>query len=81
VASPDEIAVYPNPASDKITIEVKKNKYTNISISDMTGRILSTGSMGSDKETISLEGLDKGIYFITLTDTEGNSKVLRIARQ
>jgi hypothetical protein len=81
VASPDEIAVYPNPASDKITIEVKKNKYANISISDMTGRLLSTGSLNSDKETVSLEGLEKGIYFITLTDTMGNSKVLRIARQ
>jgi hypothetical protein len=81
VASPEEIAVYPNPASDKITIEVKKNKYTSISIADMMGKVISTGSLSSDKETISLESFDKGMYFITLTDTAGNSKVLRIVRQ
>jgi len=61
----------PNPTSGKFTIEFDSEEINNLSITNTVGQeILSKtiNSIGKIEEEISLEGYDKGIYFITLTN-------------
>lgn len=68
------ISVFPNPVEDVIRIESNRNYSTekvNISITDLTGKVFKKITMKQDKNiTINVSELEKGIYFITLSDDE-----------
>ena len=70
------INIYPNPASDKITIQVDgiKNSDALVSICDVAGRIIIHQevhfSEGLNSQTIDLSGLAKGMYFLNLRSAE-----------
>jgi hypothetical protein len=66
-------AIFPNPANDKLNVEVKVSKETNleIEITDMLGRIIIRNQMGdlsSGMNTfqINTNGLPPGIYSVKL---------------
>ena len=67
-----DFLVYPNPASEKITMRfIKKNKGSiNVTITDISGRILKKELflMENDdfQRTYSLENFSNGTYFITV---------------
>jgi photosystem II stability/assembly factor-like uncharacterized protein len=65
-AKPGEIIIYPNPANDRITIDLQKiNPLQNvvISIYDMKGQLLVQQEAWNQKTEIDIEGLAKGAYF------------------
>ncbi len=70
----DELAVYPNPASEKIVIKyyIAKNANVIITVIDIVGNkaleVLSNEqTAGSYSETLELNGrLPKGLYFVRL---------------
>ena len=53
------LSIYPNPASEKLTIEAEGP----VTIVDETGRVVKTLFVRR-KETISLDGLSSGFYFV-----------------
>jgi hypothetical protein len=66
-----ETKIYPNPATDKLTIELPANKVYQLTLSDMTGKAI----LSSDKGDISITGniavanvssLSKGIYLLEI---------------
>ncbi len=66
------IAVYPNPASDKIIIELKKYSSMEnpiVSIYNMQGQTLFQQTLHKDRTEFDLKGLLKGVYLVKLTDT------------
>jgi hypothetical protein len=66
-----KLSLTPNPTSGKFTITIDSEEINNLSITNTVGQeILSKtiNSIGKIEEEISLEGYDKGIYFITLTN-------------
>lgn len=62
-----EIKIYPNPASDIITISTNIHKEAII-ITNILGEILIEKSIESTSEIIDLSSLKKGIYFITINN-------------
>ena len=66
------VSVYPNPTKDKVNVVFKSQLGVvgTISLTDMTGRILQKRALSptSNKETFSLGHLDRGFYFITISD-------------
>jgi hypothetical protein len=59
-------SVYPNPATDQITLEYNTaGDNGTIIISDLTGKVVRTVSVSSSstKSVIGLEGLHSGVYF------------------
>lgn len=62
----DEIAVYPNPSADIITISGITNS-TNFSIINTTGSEVLKGSLDSSY-SINIQSLASGIYFLRLSD-------------
>jgi hypothetical protein len=74
----ENIKIYPNPASDKINIYVEDNQYTRISIIDVLGKVVSSANLNYNQESISVDTLESGIYFILLSDNAGSSKMIRV---
>ena len=71
--------VFPNPASDFININLDKNiKIINIKLADSSGRIIINKDSNDNK--LSLKGLKKGLYYITVQDNYGrvhHSKIIK----
>ncbi|MBL4703753.1 MAG: T9SS type A sorting domain-containing protein, partial [Flavobacteriales bacterium] len=61
-----QIKIFPNPNNGEFTLEMPGNA-TNIEVFDMTGRSIKFDSNNSGNHVaISLNGYDKGIYFIRI---------------
>jgi len=77
-----QIAVYPNPASDWLTIEAKSNELVDkIELINAQGKVIAEiKSGGTNKHQISLQNLTIGIYYLRLN--YGQSVVIKkIAKQ
>lgn len=68
--------VYPNPSSQQITIS-NIIEDTELSIFDITGKIIISGSLSFDDNTVDVSKLSKGIYTIML-NTKHNSKTHKL---
>ena len=82
------ISVVPNPVVDEVTIsfEVKETTNANLSITDVVGRKLITildGQLPNGEYTYveNLGSLDRGLYLVTLTMENGETKVSKIVKQ
>ena len=82
------ISVVPNPVVDEVTIsfEVKETTNANLSITDVVGRKLITildGQLpnGEYNYVENLGSLDRGLYLVTLTMENGETKVSKIVKQ
>ncbi|OWP62776.1 hypothetical protein CDA63_12770 [Hymenobacter amundsenii] len=71
-----EINMYPNPVSDQLTITVggAPTEGTVVTVTDLTGRVLSTQKLRADGK-LDMSTLRTGIYLVTVG--EGNTKVTR----
>jgi hypothetical protein len=71
------IKIYPNPASDKVTLQLSadEKEEVTVSIQDMKGRTLLSDSRTLNRGEIRFEydlsGLSQGIYFIRLQSSDG----------
>ncbi|MBQ1719202.1 MAG: PKD domain-containing protein, partial [Bacteroidales bacterium] len=64
-----EINVYPNPTSSVINISAEGMQ--NITIIDMTGRVVMSKDVNSNFETISAEGFAKANYMVRIATADG----------
>lgn len=64
-----EISVYPNPTSSVINIAA--NGMQNITIIDMTGRVVMSKDVNSNFETINAEGFAKANYMVRIATADG----------
>ncbi len=64
-----EISVYPNPTSSVINIAAENMQ--NITIMDMTGRVVMSKDVNSNFETISTEGFAKANYMVRIATADG----------
>ncbi len=80
--STDNVKVYPVPTSDKLVISMSDNSaYTNIQLTDMTGRIVLSQAVTGRTEQLNLSSLQAGVYIIHLRDDSGvNTYTTRIVK-
>lgn len=76
------VEAYPNPAKDIVTIKVNgwKNGDGNVTITDLSGKVVRTAVVTTDIVSIHLDGLSPGIYLVKYTDPR-RSEVIRINKQ
>lgn len=73
----NSITVYPNPAKDEVTfngLDFKNGQQYELSLVDMLGRNLLTTQLDNSKTSISIEGLENGVYFYSITQQSSNKK-------
>ncbi|SRX72415.1 T9SS type A sorting domain-containing protein [Aequorivita antarctica] len=66
-----DLKIYPNPAQNKLIIQSAINYFDSVSISDINGRIINSTKKLISNE-IDVSALNSGMYFITITASEGN---------
>jgi len=69
----NELTIFPNPAQDELHIRFEKKqsidagfKSVEVTIYDLLGNEVSKQSLASNFETASLQGLNKGLYFVKI---------------
>jgi hypothetical protein len=60
-------AVYPNPASGKITVETDAGDYV---LTDASGKIIGAGSLAKGENTLDLSELEEGLYLLAVNGCE-----------
>jgi predicted acyl esterase len=64
------INIYPNPTSNQINISLPLEENWNISITDITGKIITTQNYFGNKFNADFSEYSSGIYFIRLTNSK-----------
>jgi hypothetical protein len=59
-----EILIYPNPATDVITIEMGNTEPATIEILDITGKVVLIRNNQAQHATIDINNLPNGIYLV-----------------
>jgi len=77
---PDMGAVYPNPVTGMLTIELNYNGMHEIDIINSSGLILHHVESAGEKLHVDLSALMKGIYYITIRSNEetGTRKIIKL---
>jgi hypothetical protein len=72
--------IYPNPATDEITIEARK-AISKITISNMMGQVVYEQECKTKNLDLNIGNLPNGIYFVGVVDDEGNKTVRKIVKE
>lgn len=74
------INVYPNPTNDKFTLNVSNDLLgKNYLITDFSGRVISQGKINSMSQTIDIQEVSKGSYFLQIE--KSSLKAIKIIKQ
>ena len=79
--SNNNLIVYPNPAKDKITVQLSDNNFIKeIRLIDMLGRVIKTELFDSSNlsETIQLKEITKGSYFVEIITNSNKKNIKKI---
>lgn len=68
-----KLNVYPNPASNHVTIELLTNEFSTLEVYDVSGKFLFTQILKDKTNTVNIEKLSSGIYFFKVNSSEGTS--------
>jgi para-nitrobenzyl esterase len=72
-------SIYPNPSSDKVTLVfVNSNTEHTISLMDITGKVVKTDKTSASEFTFEKSNIQSGIYFLKITESNGQSSVHKI---
>lgn len=72
-----DLKIYPNPASTSIT--VMNNRYPHLSYQflNMVGQRIHSGSLSNTMNTIAVDNLSEGIYFLYLVDEDSKDSITK----
>lgn len=66
-------SVFPNPAKNNITVQYRNTTTAHITISDITGKVVLLHQINGNKpNSIDISHLDKGMYFISVSNEKEN---------
>ncbi len=74
ISKQDIVSVYPNPTSNFVTVDFEASKFTSISISDVSGKVILKRKISSTESKVSLnvEKLPTASYIIKLQGPNGS---------
>ncbi len=78
-----EYMVYPNPATNSVTLLVEYYNTENLQyqLYDINGKLLDSKKLMDKETSISLESLDPSAYFLKVTDGAREIKVFKIIKK
>ncbi|NVK63211.1 MAG: T9SS type A sorting domain-containing protein [Flavobacteriales bacterium] len=76
---PSTVAVYPNPSSSLINIEVEEgsSKVESVVLMDMTGKTVGSELLNNGTAQMHIDHLQNGVYFATLVGENGRKLVTK----
>ena len=73
IAESNVAKLYPNPANDVLYVEVNNKDIQQVSILDLSGKLLSTQTVTESKVALNVSTLPSGTYFVQLTGNGQNA--------
>jgi choice-of-anchor B domain-containing protein len=67
--------IYPNPASDWLTLELPGAGQAKYALYDLTGRMLMNGSLQEEKTTLNLGDIENGLYILEIQSTTSKRQI------
>jgi uncharacterized repeat protein (TIGR01451 family) len=67
----NSIAIYPNPTSGNLTIDMGNNSYGSLSVTNAVGQVLLQQAVANPQLTIDVRHLPAGIYYVALRGSMG----------
>jgi uncharacterized repeat protein (TIGR01451 family) len=67
-----KVSVYPNPASDVLTVVMDKVQYSSLAISNSVGQEVLQQAINNAKTNIDISKLPAGVYYVNLTGGSGS---------
>lgn len=74
------VSVYPNPFTNELNLSIDGQEFSEISLLDASGRIVST-FQHIENNKLQLGHLSSGIYQLVLTKKSGETKTIKVAKQ
>jgi hypothetical protein len=65
------MVLFPNPATDELTIKTTNQPHT-ITLINMMGQVAATARSDKQENTINVSQLPAGVYNVSVTDESGN---------
>lgn len=66
-----DVKLYPNPATDRVVVELAQPNFNAIQLLDLQGRILREVSLSGLRNEVDLQGLAPGLYLYRLQSADG----------
>ena len=63
--------IYPNPTDGWITVKIAANDKGEIEVTNIQGKVIYKNTLNSNAQNIDLSANAKGVYFVTVTTTNG----------
>lgn len=76
-----EISIYPNPATTILNLSSTGMSDFELSILDITGKVIKTEKMLDQTFTFDVSGLASGMYMLRLVSHDGASKVVKFVKR
>jgi uncharacterized repeat protein (TIGR01451 family) len=71
--SKDKVIIFPNPASDELTLKTTPNAYTSFTIINTLGQLVMEQEITGTQTVINVKSLPSGVYYISLRGDNVNS--------
>ena len=72
------VSVYPNPANNMVSFDLESD--AQVSIFDITGRMVSTMNMAAGRGQCQVANLENGVYFLNIRYNNGKTEVARFVK-
>ncbi len=73
------VAIYPNPATDLLTISGVETSIETIEIFSQSGQLVKTITMNVPQSTIDISDLSTGLYMVNVKTTNGNVSIQKLS--
>ena len=78
--STPEAAIYPNPATDAVTVKISMGSYSVITMNNTIGQTVMQKPLAATETLLNVKALPAGIYYVTLTGDNG-SRTFKFLKQ
>ena len=75
----EEMNIFPNPASNKLTLKTSLTGNKVVEIISLSGHNLLEATFNDSTSTLNLDSVPQGMYLLRLTDSDGNTIVRKIS--
>lgn len=77
----DQVMVYPVPATNELFIELAQANSGNYILTDVTGKKIAQGILKQGLNSVGLDSVTKGIYFIIVQTAESDQLIRKIIKE
>ena len=72
------VSLYPNPAREQVSFSLEND--AQVSVYDMTGRMVSTMNMAAGQAQLNVSDLENGVYFVNVRYTNGATAMSKFVK-